>query len=202
MHHLRKNISIGAAALLVLLMALPAMAGVVISEVDYDQPSTDAAEWLELHNPDAADMPLTGLELVLYNGTLSGTCAEYCRIDLDPYTIPAGGYIVLGQHPCAVAPLCATSNAIQNGAPDAIAVEDRATGGVVDSVEYESDLVNTVCNLNMTDAADSGAEDGSIQLCNGAWQFFTTMTPCAANACDPVPTGTSSMGMLKGSFGN
>lgn len=183
-----------------LALAAPAVAGVVINEVDYDQPSTDSAEWIELHNPDGAPMSLAGYELVLYNGTLTGDCSEYCRIDLDPWTIPPGGYIVLGQHACAVAPLCVTTNAIQNGAPDAIAIEERATGAVVHSVEYESDLVNSVCGLEMTDATDNPADaTGTIAYCPPFWYYDPVGSPCQSNPC-AVPAEDMSWGALKDAY--
>ncbi len=201
MFQLRKNTGIGAVALVVLLSASSVLAGVVISEVDYDQPGTDTQEWVELYNPDATPQSLAGLELAFFNGTLSGSCAEYCRIDLDPYTIPANGYIVLGQDPCAVAPLCTTTNAIQNGSPDAIIVQDRVSGLILDSVEYESDLVNSVCNFNLTNATDSGSTGGSIQLCGSGWFFLPVPTPCGPPDCT-VPVEPGSWSSFKGRYGN
>ncbi len=190
------------ALLLGCMVAASAQAGVVINEIDYDQDGTDAAEWIELHNPDGTEMQLVGHDLVLYNGTLSGDCSSYCTIDLDPYAIPAGGYLVFGVNDCAVAPLCVATNAIQNGAPDAVAIVERGTAFVVDSVEYESDMINSICNFNMTEAADDPLEpNGSIALCEGAWVFTPNSTPCAENNC-VVPDAEATWGAIKAIYGD
>ena len=116
-------------------LALPAFAGVILNEIDYDQPSTDTAEWIELYNPDNVAQSLVDLDLVLVNGS---NCLTYGTIGLDAITIPAQRYVVIGNIQCAttLATLLA-SNAIQNGAPDDILIQDRNTLNILDSVEYE-----------------------------------------------------------------
>lgn len=64
----------------------------VINEVDYDQPSTDTAEFVELHNPGSSAFDLNGIVVVLVNGTNG---MEYGRATLSG-TLPAGGYLVIG----------------------------------------------------------------------------------------------------------
>ena len=174
-------------------------AAVIISEIDYDQPGTDSAEWVELYNPDAVPVQLLDLELVFINGN---GCAEYARYDLDPINIPAGGFVVIGNHPCAttLVTLPAT-NAIQNGAPDVVLIEDRNTGLIVDSVESEQPGPAT-CGAIPTPAIDDPNLDpaGSIQLCSGVWTYATG-TPCSLPACGPIPIESGSWGMIKSQYG-
>jgi len=164
-----------------------------ITEIDYDQPGGDTAEWIELHNGFGVEFQADDAFLVFYDADSTGTCLEYCRVDLSSlWFIASNAYIVIGNHPCAVLPLCTTTDAIQNGAPDAIAIEQ---GGniILWSLEYEFDLVSSVCSLTpvfpqhssplQTAAADSDSLAGSIHLCDGAWIFTPTSTPCAMNAC-------------------
>ena len=53
---------------------------VVINEVDADQVSTDSAEFVELYDGGVGNTDLTGLVLVLYNGSDD---ASYLSFDLD-----------------------------------------------------------------------------------------------------------------------
>ncbi|MFN2197636.1 MAG: lamin tail domain-containing protein, partial [Anaerolineales bacterium] len=95
----------------------------VINEIDYDQPGTDYAEFVEIRNNGASTADLTGVSLVLVNG--NGT-SVYNTIDLSGYTLDAGDYFVV----CGDATMVSNcdldvspdSNLIQNGAPDAVAL--------------------------------------------------------------------------------
>ena len=77
----------------------------VINEVDYDQPGTDTAEFVELYNPFATPVDLTGLALVF----ATGTNADYMRVPLSG-SLAAGAYLVIG-----VGGTIALPAAIQNG---------------------------------------------------------------------------------------
>ena len=178
-------------------LALPAGAGVIINEIEYDQPGTDAAEWIELHNPNLVPQPLVGLDLVLVNGN---GCAEYFRFSLDAITIPAGGFVVIGNHACATSnggfPL---TNAIQNGAPDDVYIERRSDLSVVDGVEYEQ-VGTSACGYAATDAIDDPIEPtGAIQRCGSGWVFSAISTPCTDNGC-PISVDDSSWGQMKGHY--
>jgi predicted extracellular nuclease len=129
----------------------------VINEVDYDQPGTDTAEFIEIKNVGAAAVDLSAYEVVLVNGANN---AVYLTIALPAVPLAAGDYFVV----CADAantPNCdldvsPNTNLIQNGAPDAIAI---VSGGVViDALSYEGDVPGYVegtgAGLN-----DSGAND-------------------------------------------
>src|SRR5215208_2396309 len=106
-------------------MALPAAAPaasttLVINEVDYDQPSTDTAEFLELENVSAAAIELDAYAVELVNGT-GGGATVYQTIDLPAVSLAAGDHYVV----CANAATTANCDldgvsSIQNGDPDAI----------------------------------------------------------------------------------
>jgi hypothetical protein len=58
----------------------PVPAGLVINEVDYDQPNTDTTEFIEILNPTSNTIPLTGISLALVNGSNN---ASYQVLDLS-----------------------------------------------------------------------------------------------------------------------
>ncbi len=174
---------------------------VVINEVDYDQPGAgDSAEFIELMNPGVDSVDLTGMVLVLVNG--SGG-AEYGRVALSGALAP-GGYLVIGiagqmlTLPTGARRLDfpATVTAIQNGSPDGIALLD-ASGTLLDAVCYEGAMtsasiggrVYSLVEGTATTATDLGS--GSlVRAPNGSdtddasvdWSLSTTPTPGASNA--------------------
>ena len=171
-------------ALAATLCVAPAFGQLVIDEIDYDQPGSDTAEWIEIRLAWDDLYFLDDVDLVLYDANLSGTCTEYCRVDLSPLVVMSPGQIVIiGAHPNAVLPLCTSTDAIQNGGPDAIAIEQGGT--ILHSVEYESGLTQSVCSLPMTSGADSDVLSGSLQRCpaSGLWEFVTTSSPGSLNSC-------------------
>ncbi len=127
----------------------------VINEIDYDQPSTDAAEFVEIKNVSGAPIDLDPYSLVFING--SGGAA-YDTIDLPAVALAAGDYFVV----CANAATVANcdlddgpdTNFIQNGSPDAVALV--LAGTVVDTVSYEGDTV-----APYTEGTGAGLEDPS-----------------------------------------
>ncbi len=183
--------------------------GLVINEVDYDQPSTDTAEFVEIYNGGSADVDLANLALVLING---GNKTEYfvsgsSRIALSAAgtKLAAGQYLVIGQAavvnalPANVLKISYTGQ-IQNGNPDAIGILDTAQNVLLDSLSYGG-AVNGVTlggksfdfqeGVGATTAlVDSGGVVGSLaRTPNGKdedanatdFQFVTTPTPGAAN---------------------
>lgn len=157
-----------------------------IEEIDYDHPGTDTAEWIEIENHFDSVYQLDGAFLVLYGTDDFGNCSEYCRVDLSVLTFLAEGeVIVVGAHPCAILPLCAPTDAIRNGGPNAIVIEQH--GEVVDAVEYAAAAPDSVCaqvpNWNRTGAVDSDTAPGSLRHCYWSWRFTTASTPCASNGC-------------------
>ncbi|MGH2750582.1 MAG: lamin tail domain-containing protein [Actinomycetota bacterium] len=112
----------------------------VVNEIDYDQPSTDTAEFLEIKNVSGAPVGLDSYALQLVNGT-GGGAALYQTIDLPDVALASGDYFVICGD-AATVPNCdldvaPDSNLIQNGAPDAVAIVDGST--IVDAVSYEGD---------------------------------------------------------------
>ena len=120
--------------------AIGAKAAVVINEIDYDQPGTDSAEFIELFNSGTSTVSLDSFTVALINGTDS---SSYRSIDLSGFNINASGFFVV----CGDASLVAncnysfttTSGWFQNGAPDVIAL--YSNNNLVDSFSYEGILL-------------------------------------------------------------
>ncbi|MEJ2128889.1 MAG: lamin tail domain-containing protein [Woeseiaceae bacterium] len=133
----------------------PSDVTLVINEIDYDQPSTDAAEFIELKNVGAADVDLTGVTVVLVNGNGDSV---YNTFALPAETLAPGDYFVICANP-ANTPGCdldvsPNTNLVQNGAPDAVAIMSGATQ--IDGVSYEGD-VPSVVEVSGAGLADSGS---------------------------------------------
>ena len=178
----------------------------VINEVDYDQVGTDTAEYIEIHNPTTAAIPLAGKAIVLVNG--SGG-AVYDTIDLSSAgTLPAGGYLVIaGLNVTVPAPAIKLDpgwmqDKIQNGAPDGMALVDTATHVLIDALSYEGAMtmvtlpgfptaVSLVEGTMLPVAtADSNTVIGSLcRSPNGGdtddaaadWQLCAALSPGVAN---------------------
>jgi uncharacterized protein len=100
--------------------ARPAAAAtsVFINEIHYDNTGTDAGEAIEIAGPAGTD--LTGWSIVLYNG------ANGLSYDTDPLT----GVIPNQQNGFGTVFLSYSSNGIQNGSPDGIALVNAANVAV------------------------------------------------------------------------
>ncbi|MGJ8663151.1 MAG: lamin tail domain-containing protein, partial [Marinicella sp.] len=66
--------------------------GLLINEIDYDQPDTDTAEFVELYNPTSAVIDLSAVDMVLVNGANN---LEYGRLTLSGMLEP-DAYAVIG----------------------------------------------------------------------------------------------------------
>jgi hypothetical protein len=137
-------------------------AQVYINELDYDQPSTDTAEFIELIGPTGGSLDGYVVELVNGNGG-----AVYTTIDLNGLTIPndniAGyGFFVIGSANVANVDLQSfTSNGIQNGAPDGILLKLNNT--VVDGFSYEGIITgNPDFTPGMAITAQETGSDSSV----------------------------------------
>ncbi|MBT7310502.1 lamin tail domain-containing protein [bacterium] len=182
-----------------MLVAGAGMADVVISEVDYDQDGSDAAEWVELYNSDATPVGLDGLDLVLINGNGG---SEYNRFELDGIIIPADGFVVIGNEPCATQLITfPATNAIQNGAPDIIQLVNRASGDLVHGIEYENSGTAMFPGDDVTSIGDNASmPSSSIQMCDGEW-VFATSTPCGPPfECGAVGNDITTWGGVKAMF--
>ncbi|MGE0870509.1 MAG: thrombospondin type 3 repeat-containing protein [Kofleriaceae bacterium] len=112
----------------------------VINEVDYDQIGSDNAEFIEIYNPSGSAISLAGKQLLLINGSGS---VIYDTITLGTGSIPSHGYLVIaGANVTVMSPAVKldpgwTSDRIQNGAPDGIALIDTTTHTLIDAISYE-----------------------------------------------------------------
>lgn len=137
----RIGLAVVCGGLVAALAGTASAADVVINEVDYDQPSTDAAEFIELKNTTTAAIDLSGYSVVLINGGVA-TPAPYRTITFPAATsLAAGDYYVICANP-ANTPNCDLDASpdtgwIQNGDPDAIVLYNGATP--VDVLSYGGD---------------------------------------------------------------
>jgi hypothetical protein len=179
----------------------------MINEVDYDNVSTDTAEFIEIYNGGSDPVDLANYAVVLVNGS-SSPGATYRSIPLGPGMLLPGAFVVVAN---ATVPLPAgvqrvtfpaAMDNIQNGAPDGLALVNTMTGTLVDALSYEGAIrtanVTGVTGLQSlvegtmlpTSVADSNTVNGAlariptgVDTNNAAtdWSFSTTPTPGADN---------------------
>ncbi len=140
----------------ILVMAAPASAAsttLVINEVDYDQPGTDAAEFLEIKNVATTAIDLDPYQLRFVNGANG---QDYLTIALPAFQLAGGDHYVVCAN-TANTPNCdldvtPDTNLIQNGSPDGVVLENA--GGVVDGLGY----AGGVAMLGVTEGANATTE--------------------------------------------
>ena len=152
-----------AIALIGLVPAHAVSSTLVINEVDYDQPSTDGSEFLEIKNVSAAPVALGDHAVQLVNGT-GGGAAVYQTITLPSADLAAGGYFVVCGNASTVLncdlDVTPNENLIQNGAPDAVAIVSGTT--IVDAVSYEGNS-----GAPYTEGSGTGLEDDPAEVDQG-----------------------------------
>ncbi|HEU4320312.1 MAG TPA: lamin tail domain-containing protein [Acidimicrobiia bacterium] len=184
-----------------------------INEVDYDQPSTDSAEFVEIFNAGTEPIDLSGLRLDLINGSDG---ALYVAISLTGILAPGDFYVVCANGdntPECDQDLSPDTNLVQNGAPDALAIVEAETSAIIDTLSYEGDVTGFTEGTGAT-ADDGGTDflglsrvpDGADTESNNADFTLRCITPGAANSTaqadcpnpnppdpdpDPVPTSTA-----------
>jgi len=139
----------------------------VVNEVDYDQPGSDTAEFVEIFNRGTEVGNLSTVELLLVNGN-SG--AQYQAISLPDMDLLPGEHFVVCSNALTVAGCDLDGiNSIQNGAPDAVAL--LIDGVVVDTVSYEGDVAAPYTEGSGAGLSDSGSSGqdfrGISRLPNG-----------------------------------
>jgi len=177
----------------------------VINEVDPDQPSVDAAEFVEIATG-VAGVSLAGYSLVFWNGSSD---MSYVALELDAAT-NAGGLLIAGNASLTTT-LSFPDNTLQNGA-DGVAVYAAPasvfpTGSpvtatsLIDAVVYGSDdaddvglldtlfgPVGTIGRAQINESANATPTTDSIQRCGGARlrgdQFV--LAAASANAANTV----------------
>lgn len=154
-----------------------------INEIDYDQPSTDSWEYLEIAGPAGSYNSVT-VELI--NGNDGGT---YQTADLGNITLTdeSGGYgfFVVGAATVTNVDLTPggwpTTNIIQNGSPDAVVL--KIGGSIVDAVSYEGSMDDNDGNAMEMGGTEFASMDSSISrmgLDGSPWEF-TAFSPGALN---------------------
>lgn len=181
----------------------PPMPQLVINEIDYDQPSTDTAEFIEIKNNSPFAVSLDGWTLELVNGN-GGGAVLYNTITLPAVSLAAGDYFVVCANAATVAncDLDSSPNTdfIQNGAPDAVGL--RFNGELMDAVSYEGNTGAPYTEGSGVGLVDDGASAvQSISRCpdgidtdqNNVDFVLVGITPGAANDCmvDSPPSVTS-----------
>lgn len=187
---------------------------VIINEIDADTVGTDADEFIELYDGGTGNTDLTGLVVVLFNGSND---ASYDAIDLDGYSTNSLGYFVIGSATVPNVDLAYfTTNGLQNGA-DAVALFQGnasefpgntpvTTTNLIDAVVYDTndpDDTGLLVLLNpgepqINEAANGSSDIESIGRCpNGSGgarntNTYTTGNPTSGgdNDCPTAPTAT------------
>lgn len=164
----------------------------VINEVDYDQVSTDTAEYIELYNAGPGPFDLTNVEVRLIQG-FSGGSTTYRTITLPNVILPPNDFFLIGANANVVGAdllVNVASNMIQNGSPDAVGLFDNNTNTLLDAVSYEGASGAPYTEGTGTTAADSNTTanvslsrttDGVDTNNNDADFTLKTATPGATN---------------------
>jgi len=119
--------------------------GLIINEIDYDQPSVDSAEFIELYNSSANAILLSDYTVLLFNGNATSNVV-YDSFPLPATVLNPGGYFVIcgsgGNVPNCNMPLPGKfANIIQNGPPDAVAIRENQTSNITDVISYEGSCI-------------------------------------------------------------
>jgi predicted extracellular nuclease len=183
-------------ATIALTVQVPA-ADLVINEIDYDQPGTDEAEFVEIRNNDNMNVDLSAYNLQFVNGD-SGGSAQYQLFSLPAVSLAPGDYFVLCGDAVNV-PNCdldvtQNSNLIQNGEPDAVAL--RLDTMIVDTVSYEGSTSGSYTEGSGSGLADTAIGSQSISRCPDGFDsavnnndfFLRTASAGAANDCPSTVT--------------
>jgi hypothetical protein len=124
----------------------PNARGLMINEVDYDQPGTDDAEFVEIYNSSGEDLALGGVGLHLVNGANGSVYHTAYLAESGAATLGAGRYLVVGSAsvvnglPGGVLRVTLPAGiSVQNGSPDGMALAwDGASEHVLlDALSYE-----------------------------------------------------------------
>ena len=158
-------------------------AGVVINEIDYDQPDPESGEFVEIYNagPLPADLSVLALEFIneigdLYNGRDLGIGlllpGEFLLVVTSDLVVAPEGVTVLFMDPV-----------MQNGPNDGVMiVEDGA--GVVDAIAYKGP------NQDFIEGFTSLIDDpnlGEVSICRLPGGFDTDDNDSDFALCAPTP---------------
>ena len=156
---------------------------VVINEVDYDNPGTDNAEWIELRNNGPIALDLAGFKVELVNGS-GGGAVVYKSITLPAHSLAPGAYYVIGNNlatPNLNLLETPATDMIQNGGPDAVGLRDAANN-LLDAVSYEG----TAGAPYFEGAGSPVADPGFVSAPNASVARFPDGTDTNNNLTDLV----------------
>ncbi|MCH2101165.1 MAG: endonuclease [Planctomycetes bacterium] len=149
-------------------------ADLVINEVDYDQPGTDTAEFIEIYNRGNGPADLAQVKVELWNG--SGTTI-YNTIDLSTAgsALAANKYLVIGTRsvidslpPGTLSiPFGAADNNVQNGGSNGDGIKLMSGGKTLDSMSYEAIIGGITEGINHAGNDDSGTTQSLGREPNG-----------------------------------
>lgn len=145
------------------------LAEFVINEMDYDQPGTDTAEFIEIYNNSPFGNDLDAFHLAFINGT-GGGATIYLTITLPAVNLGGGQFFVVCGDAAAVAncdfDVSPNTDLIQNGAPDAVAIVFTSGDFIIDTVSYEGDT-----GAPYTEGSGVGLVDDPTLTNNGISRF-------------------------------
>ena len=163
------------------------LTAVVINEIYYDSPGTDAGSFIEIAGP--PNLSLTGYRLKFING--AGGTEYVSALSLDGKTIGASGYFLVVQDSTVVVPagtnsMISTKANMQNG-PDSVQLVLGTT--VIDAVAYGN---FGTTNIPAGEGQPAGNPGGTVQSLarlpnwgdtgnNAVDLGFAVLTPGAAN---------------------
>jgi 5'-nucleotidase len=153
LHPALLGLTVGALAVggLVLAPAASAAPGDArITEIHYDDVSTDTGEAIEVTAPSDAD--LVGLRIYLYNGS-NGAPYGSGGASTNGYPLPAGAG--------GVSVLTFPTDGLQNGAPDGIALVD-GSGAVLEFLSYEGEFTAVGGPANGMTSTDIGVSENAV----------------------------------------
>lgn len=172
----------------IILMASLAQAEVVINEVmadnggSYPNAAGEAMDWLELYNPGATPVDLTGWRIT---DTVEDEWSKWKEIPAGT-TVPAGGYLLLWGHnkdfptPDDKKGFCGVTNGEVH-----VKLGLSSKGETITLAASEADYNAT----NFADQVTFGAQFADVSYGRdpddtAKWLFFTNVTPGAANGPD------------------
>ncbi|MFT7626122.1 MAG: hypothetical protein ACI9WU_005315, partial [Myxococcota bacterium] len=141
-----------------------------INEVDYDNPSTDDLEFIELLNTSSGTLALAPYRLELVNGNGGAVYASYDLGEAGTGSLAAGQRLVLGDPgvlavlPAGAVPMAMPSGP-QNGAPDGMRIVRIEDGALVDGLAYEGVMVGV--GEGGTAPSDNGSVNGLSRCVDG-----------------------------------
>ena len=206
-----KKLLLAASLAILTVAAAPfAGAGLVINEIDYDQPGPDGAEFVEIYNTGPDPVDLFEYRLEFWNGA---NTTLYNAFSLVGILNPGEFHVVCASNltvPNCDQDVTPDTNLIQNGAPDAVVLTRQTV--IIDAVSYEGEVpgynqgqgatTDTALTFDSINRYPDGVDtdDNSVDF------YLRCATPGEPNAppgliCeDPVGTEGQAWGQIKAQY--